>query len=320
MIQIEFVEFDPVIKGFLEYLSQVRRLAPRTIVDMRCTYRQALSSMSRIRPGTELWGVSFDDYLTWINQSRSAGMSTASIAKQISQLKSLIDYAWQSGRADRNVLDGFKLKDLGTIVSVPPEVLTVDEAKDLIAACPRKTPRQKRERMMILLLYGCGLRTSELCKLGLKSIDLEQQELFIKDAKGDIQRRVPVPDSVWTELLAYLTEKKTKTGHLFTTDVKKTRIRAPDVLSAVHSASKRAGLSENVVPKTLRHSFATHLMAAGVDLSVVALLMGHRGPGESGVYLHSLPGTREAAVEKLSLRKVDPGLDIQNENEKESTK
>jgi site-specific recombinase XerD len=320
MNQLEFVVFDEVTKGFLEYSSKVRRLAPRSVVDMRCTFRQVLSIMAKIRPGIELWRLSFDDYLAWVEQVRRLDKATASIAKQISQLKSLIDYAWRSGRTERNVLDGFKLKDLGTIVSIPPEVLTVDEARRLIAACPKKSPAQKRDRMMILLLYGCGLRTGELCKLGAKSVDLERQELFIKDAKGDIQRRVPIPDTVWTELLAYLAEKKARKGPLFATEAKKTRIRDKDVLMAVHAASKRAGLSEDVVPKTLRHSYATHLMDAGVDLALIASLMGHRSPSESGVYLHSLPGAREAAVEKLSLRIVNTGLITKNENEKESTK
>ncbi len=315
MSELEFIDFDPVTMGFLEYLAQVRRLAPRSIVDMRCTYRQVLSIMHRIRPGVELWRLSFDDYISWIDKVRRSGMSVASIAKEISHLKSLIDYAWQSGRTERNVLDGFKLKDLGPIVSIPPAVLTVEEATRLIAACPKRTPQQKRERMMVLLLYGCGLRTGELCRLDIKDIDLERQELFIRIAKGDIQRRVPIPDSVWTELLAYVAEKKVRRGALLVTDIKKKRIRENDVLLAIHAASKRSGLSEDVVPKTLRHSFATHLMDAGVDLALIASLMGHRSPSESGVYLHSLPGTKEAAVERLNVRSQNHELTKQTEDE-----
>jgi integrase/recombinase XerD len=170
----------------------------------------------------------------------------------------------------------------------------------LIEVCERKTPAQRRERLMILLLYGCGLRTGELCALDVQDADLERQELFIKDAKGGIQRRIPVPESVWTELLAYLAEHKGRRGALFKTEFKRTRIRSPDVLIVVHFVSKKAGLGSEIVPKTLRHSYATHLMEAGVDLATVASLMGHRSPQETGVYLHALPGRKEAAVRKLS--------------------
>lgn len=302
MSPLRFLDLDPVTQGFLEYSLEVRRLSPRTIIDMRCTYRQTLAVMVTVRPGVELWRLSFDDYLAWIDLSRRKGRTLPCIAKDISHLKTLIDYAWRSGRVERNALDGFKLKDLGPIVAIPPRVLTIEEARALIFACPRKSVQQKQERMMILLLYGCGLRTGELCHLNAKDIDLERQELFIQGAKGDIQRRVPVPDSVWTELLAFLAEREggTRRGPLFKTAAKKTRVRQTDVLTAVHAARARAGLSDDIMPKTLRHSYATHLMDAGVDLALISSLLGHKSPSESGVYLHALPGRKEAAVARLS--------------------
>jgi integrase/recombinase XerD len=256
--------------------------------------------MDEIRPGVELWRLRLDDFLIWMERVRRLGKSTTSISKEISHLRSLIDYAWRSGRVERNALDGFKLKDLGTIVHQAPPVLTLEQARALISNCPRKSERDKRERLMVLLLYGCGLRTGELCALDAQDLDLERQELFIRKAKGDIQRRIPVPDGVWTECLAYLAERGKKRGALFRTEIKKTRISQKDVLLAVHNAGERAGLGDSIFPKMLRHSFATHLMDAGVDLALIASLMGHRTPGESGIYLHALPGRREAAVGRLT--------------------
>ena len=72
-----------------------------------------------------------------------------------------------------------------------------------------------------------------------------------------------------------------------------------DVCEVVSAAGKRAGLKQAVTPKMLRHSFATHLMDRGVDLAVIASLMGHRSAHETGVYLHRLPGRAEAAVKLL---------------------
>ena len=296
----EQFHFGPAIEGYFSYLLEVRRLAPRSVVDMRCTLKQVIIAMGGIRPGKELWQLSLDDYLIWMEQARRSGKKVRTLAKDISHLRSLIDYAWRSGKADRNVLDGFKLRDLSQACSIVPKVLTVDQAKQLIAACPRKTALARRDRMMVLLLYGCGLRTGELCNLDVPDINIERQELLIKKAKGDIQRCIPVPEGVWTELLAFLTERKGKRGALFRTSAKCVRIKDHDALLAVHSSAIRAGVGGWVVPKTLRHSYATHLMDAGVDLGTIASLMGHRSPNESGVYLHALPGNKEAAVERLS--------------------
>jgi integrase/recombinase XerD len=292
------VDLGPTIEGFLAYLGEVQRLAPRSLVDMRCTFNRSMKTIQKIKPGYELWELSLDDYLRWVEHSRQEGKSVTSIAKEISHLRGLIDYCWRLGKAKRNVLDGFKLKDLAVKIATPPTVLTVDEARMLIESCERRTAPQKRERLMILLLYGCGLRTGELCNLSTQDIDLDRQELFIKDAKGGIQRRIPVPESVWTELMAFMAEFRPKRGALFKTEHRHRRIRETDVLYTVHKIAKKAGLGE-LMPKTLRHSYGTHLMDAGVDLMTIASLMGHRSPQESGVYLHALPGRKEAAVAKL---------------------
>ena len=74
-----------------------------------------------------------------------------------------------------------------------------------------------------------------------------------------------------------------------------------DICDIVRDTARRAGLPCYVTPRTLRHSFATHLMDRGVDLAVIASLMGHRSPQETGVYLHVLPGRPQAAVRKLPI-------------------
>jgi site-specific recombinase XerD len=92
-----------------------------------------------------------------------------------------------------------------------------------------------------------------------------------------------------------------KRGPLFKTNAFGKRVSLGEVCSVVTSACKIAGLSQDITPRTLRHSFATHLMDRGVDLAVISSLMGHRSPQETGVYLHVLPGRPQAAVRSLSI-------------------
>jgi integrase/recombinase XerD len=106
---------------------------------------------------------------------------------------------------------------------------------------------------------------------------------------------------VWTELLAYLIEEGHKRGPLLRTLAKRARISAVEVGEIVKAATERAEVTGRVTPRTLRHTFGTHLMDAGVDLAVIASLMGHRSPAETGIYLHVLPGKPQEAVRMLPI-------------------
>jgi site-specific recombinase XerD len=101
---------------------------------------------------------------------------------------------------------------------------------------------------------------------------------------------------VWIELLAYLHESGTKKGLLFRTDVKKTRHGVTSVGNIVKKYAHIASLDDGVTPKTLRHTFASHLMDAGVDISIISSLMGHKSPRETGVYLHAYKKNKDSAV------------------------
>jgi integrase len=153
----------------------------------------------------------------------------------------------------------------------------------------------------MLLLYGCGLRTAEVCALDLSDIDKERKEVIVRRGKNDIARRIPVPAELYTEILAYLAQRGGVRGPLFKTFTKRKRISSKDVLSIVRGAVKRSGLKGKITPKTLRHTFASHLMDAGVNVAVIAVLMGHRTPRDTGVYIHALKGKKEDAIKKMEL-------------------
>jgi integrase/recombinase XerD len=286
---------DPLIEGYLSYLDKVGRKTPRTIIDVRCTLRRVIAGL---RSGVALWHLPLEDYLHWLEAERLNGCTETTLAKYLSHVRGLLEYAWRSGRTERNVLDGFSLQH--TLRRTPPKSLSLEEAERLVQATAVPGPSSRRDRLIILLLYGCGLRTDELCSLDVAHINRERHELVVLKAKWDRPRAVPIPEAVYTELLAYLLDHG-KRGPLFRTATRKSRLRVNDICAIVRSAAGRAGLQPYVTPRTLRHTFATHLMDRGVDLAVIASLMGHRSPQETGVYLHVLPGRPQAAVRKLSI-------------------
>jgi integrase/recombinase XerD len=289
---------DPWIEGYLDYLRNVKRNAHRSVVDARCTLKKVSLFMDKHRPGVPLWKLSLDDYLAWLSHAREHGTSDGSLRKDLCHVRGLLNYAWRAGRADRNVLDGFRIQSASQ--RRPPRVLSIPEAERLVHAFAKRNREERRRRLVVLLLYGCGLRSFELCSLDVQDINTERQEVLVKRGKGGRQRYIPVPSGVWTELLAYMTERGGKRGPLFRTAHKSVRIRTSDVGEIVREAAERVGL-ENVTPRVLRHSFATHLMDRGVDLPIIASLMGHRSVNETGIYLHALAGRKKEASSRLDL-------------------
>ena len=301
---------DPLVEGYLDYQRDVRRRTHRTVIDNRCTLRRVTEVLASQGHDRTLAKARLEDFLGWLETERQAGRSGASLSKMLSHVRGFLDYAWRSGRADRNVLDGFQLADPGR--STEPKSLSVAEAARLVKACSCDTDEARRDRVIILLLYGCGLRTSELCGLDVADVLRDRKELLVRRGKGDRERVVPLPGGVLTELLAYLMERGGKRGPLLRTTAKRCRISPKDVCEVMSRAVARAGLPEKVMAKTLRHSYATHLMDAGVDLAVIASLMGHRSPAETGVYLHVLEGRTRDAVHRLDRPKEERAGDKGN--------
>mgnify|MGYP006420252917 CR=1 FL=1 len=290
-------KLDPLMEGYLEYKGTVERLAEGTIKDIRCTLRRISEDMAERHPEKRLWELKLTDYIAWLEGETRKGYSTLGLCKNVSHLRGFLNYVWKSGRADRNVLADYYPEYRQVLKE--PESLTIEEALRLVSECPSSTPTERRDRVMIMLLYGCGLRTGELCALKTGDLSVERRELHVKKAKGDIERIIPIPDVVFTELLAYLQERKGRSGAMFLTETKRRPIRQVIVGSVVRAAAARAKIERNVTPKTLRHSFATHLMDRGVDIAIISRLMGHSSPTESGVYLHVLPGRQRETVELL---------------------
>ena len=162
--------FDPLIEGYLDYKKDVNKVAPGTLRDIRCSLNRVMRQMQYVRPDVSLWQLSFEDYLRYVELERQADASPRCINKYITHARGLLEYARRCGRADRNVLEGFYLQD-GERRS-PPRSLTLEEAQILIEACEQATREQRRDRVIVLLLYGCGLRTHELCALNVQHISI----------------------------------------------------------------------------------------------------------------------------------------------------
>jgi len=183
-----------------------------------------------------------------------------------------------------------------------PTVLTPDEVKRLIAGA-----KNLYHRTMLLVLYGCGLRRSELLQLKVADIDSQRMVIRIDRGKGGHAREVPLSLTLLTALREYYRWMRPKT-YLFPGQDHGWRADRPltskVIWDAVRAAAQAAGIARRVSPHTLRHSYATHLLEAGADLRTIQVLLGHADLTHTTVYLHLSPRHLQAAPNPLERLEV----------------
>lgn len=165
-----------------------------------------------------------------------------------------------------------------------PEVLSQEEVKRLI-----KAPKYLKHRLMIATLYGCGLRSYELCALKLSDVDFDRKAVFVKKQKGRQDRYVPLSDHLSRGLKKYI-DSENPHIYLFNSQVTDNGKPLPITVQAIQWVIKenrsKIGTLKQVTAHTLRHSFATHLLESGMNLIALKELLGHARIETTLVYLH----------------------------------
>jgi integrase/recombinase XerD len=178
-----------------------------------------------------------------------------------------------------------------------PTVLSPDEVRRLIAGA-----KNLYHRTLLLMLYGTGLRRSELLQLKVSDIDSRRMVVRVERGKGGHGREVPLSPTLVAALREYYRWMRPQT-YLFpgTQDGWRTDrpLTSKVVWEAVRFAARAAGIDRRVSPHTLRHSYATHLLEAGADLRTIQVLLGHADLTHTTVYLHLSPRHLQAAPNPL---------------------
>ena len=173
-----------------------------------------------------------------------------------------------------------------------PVVLSKKEVKLLL-----RTPKLHKHRLLLALLYGCGLRNAELRNLHIKDIDMDRKQLHIRQGKGRKDRYVPLCDLLIRGIQIYL-DSEHPVQWLFNGNEKEGRpvgLSANGVQWVVKQARRQSGILKEVTTHSLRHSYATHLLEMGMDIMSLKDLLGHVAIQTTMVYLH---------VSRLSKRAV----------------
>lgn len=206
------------------------------------------------------------------------GLSKTSVARSLAAVRSLYRWLAQEGVVEQNP---------AALVSTPklpkklPRVPTIEELNNLLdGQMPQEAAFPERDRMMFELLYGCGIRNSELVGINLDDVRLSAEAILIR-GKGKKERYVPFGDSVKSALSAYLPVRQRRLGecrrnnNALLINHRGGRLTTRSVGRIIKKIAIAKGLPPDVHPHTLRHAFGTHLLEEGADLRAIQEMLGH---------------------------------------------
>lgn len=279
-----------ILSGYNYYLKVERGLSPNTVKAYTADI-EGFYEFLRHR-GVTLRDASSSDISDYII-SVSDYLSKRSQARLLSSFNSFFDYLVSEGERKDNPSSAVDSPKLGKYL---PVVLSVEEVRAILKAAPNE-----RDRAILEVLYGCGLRVSEVCSLKISEVYLK--DMFVKVmGKGSKERLVPMAPSTASAIMNHLSVRPESDAGcedvLFLNRFGRALSRVA-VFKMVKSVALVAGVDKNLSPHTFRHSFATHLIENGADLRVVQEMLGHESILTTEIYTHVDSATWQREIKEI---------------------
>jgi integrase/recombinase XerD len=283
-------------KKYHTYLKLERGLSPNSVA----AYEQDLQRLKAYMDahGIDIVRATSDDLKAFLYDASKSISSVRTQARLIAGIHSFYRFL---------IYHNYIEQDPSELLESPkkerhlPEVLTLDEIDSMIAQLDMSKPESHRNRAIIEMLYGSGLRVSELVNLRLS--DIYRQEGFMRiTGKGSKQRLVPISPvadqwlEYWLEDRSQLDIKPEYSDIVFLNRYGRQLTRAM-IFTIIKTLAKQADIHKTISPHTLRHSFATHLLQNGADLRIIQDLLGHEDITTTEIYTHlEIQDLREAIL------------------------
>lgn len=279
-------ELELGVAGFLDHLIVDRGLSLLTVKSYASDMKAFTGLLSR-RKVNKLKDIHREDLLVYLEAMDNDGLSPRSRARKLSCLRTFFDFLVETDRIGENPAEHVESPKLPVSV---PNYLEPGEVDALLSGADGSTPEGKRDYTMLELLYATGLRVSELVGLEIYRIDLEIGCVTVM-GKGSRERVVPMGIPASKAVMTYMEGPRLlilgqrRSEALFVTRRGKPMTRQA-FWKIVKKTARRAGISREISPHTLRHSFATHLVQNNADLRAVQIMLGHADISTTEIYTH----------------------------------
>lgn len=268
-----------MIDEYIDYIKYERKLSDETIKN----YRYDLNKFISFLKNKNIKDVTIKDienYLVFLDKN-----SSKTISRNITSINNFFIFLIKEGKLKKNPCEFIDRPKLNKTL---PNTLSIEEV-EILLDITLKTNYDYRNKAMLELLYGSGLRISELINLTTRDIDFENAVIRCF-GKGSKERIVPMNDYVIYFLKEYLEvrpfmQKNKKSDYLFLNN-HGNKMTRQGFWKNLQKILKEKGITKNVTPHTLRHSFATHLLNGGADLRSIQMLLGHSDISTTKIYTH----------------------------------
>lgn len=279
---------DKILQHFCGYLLMERGLSENSIA----AYRSDLEDFSdwlKEQGKNSYSEVSRDDIIDFLGARKEQEMEPSSLARRLVAIKVFFRYLAQEKFIPDNITSVMDSPKLGRIL---PEFITAVEVDALmnVWSLEDRDFLAIRNRAILELMYACGLRVSEVAALNVSSVNLDDRVIRVV-GKGSKERIVPVGHLALRALGRYLKEarpyllKSPDEPTLFLSRLGR-RLDRERIWGIIKETARLAGITKNVHPHTLRHSFASHLLENGADLRVIQEMLGHADIATTQIYTH----------------------------------
>ena len=276
---------DNMVKAYMRYLKLERNLSPNTIEAYRNDLRWLLAYVNF--HGLKVEEVKLEDLDNFSASLHDQRITPRSQARILSGVRSFFRFL---------LLDGFIDADPTELLVSPhvrnalPDVLSTAEVDRLEASIDLSKWEGQRNRAIIEVLFSCGLRVSELVNLKLSNLYVEEKFVRVT-GKGDKERLVPISSRALDELNAWFADRNAMRIKLGEEDYvflnrRGAHLTRTMILIMIKRQAVAAGITKNISPHTLRHSFATALLEGGADLIAIQAMMGHEDIATTEIYTH----------------------------------
>ena len=270
-----FLKFEKNFSGNTldAYMRDVRKLESFTI-----------SELDNLSPEN----ITYENLQEYIYQLSKNKISERSQARAISSIKAFFKFLLEDDYRTDNPATLLEGPKLGLYL---PDTLSEEDINRIIACIDNSTDIGKRNKCILEVLYGCGLRVSELIDLKISNINFKESYIMV-EGKGEKTRLVPLANTTAEFITSYIhtVRNKTKINKKYEDTLflnsRGTNMSRVIVFIIIKELTQKAGISKSISPHTFRHSFATHLLQNGADLRFIQEMLGHSSITTTQVYTH----------------------------------
>jgi integrase/recombinase XerD len=291
-----------VIDTYLTYLRDVRRVSSNTAE----SYARDLGALAAFaeKRNASTDALTRRDLEAFVRSLMSSGLSPRSVARSVACVRGFYRFLALERKLDQNPAADLRAPQAWPAL---PKFLDLDEVDRLLAQPETSTPRGLRDKALIEVLYASGMRVSEL--VAVKSGDLNLDEGYLTCiGKGDKQRMVPIGQEAAGAVRAYVREGRPalvrgrSSPWLFVNARDGKPLSRVGFWKILKTYGIKAGITREISPHVLRHSFATHLLERGADLRAIQVMLGHADLSTTQIYTHVLEARLRAVYDKYHPR------------------